>query len=147
MIIAGIILLSVGVLFINYIAITYILRLISVNKRTTITEGKIVDFDNRHILTIEYNVNGIIYRERCGVMFVKPFSSDIINGSEKIHYSVGDVVQVRYDNNNPKIFLIDGASAFYKFRTALIFFLDIAIIFLAAICAYIVYLQEIGILK
>ncbi len=140
-------LLCIPVIFINVVAIKYILRIVLVKKRMMTVKGKVVDFDNRHMLTVEYNVNGTDYREECGVMFVKPFSSDIINGKQLIQYSHGDEVDVYYDYNNPKRFLIDGASAFYKFRTALIFFLNIAIIFLATICTYIVHLQEIGILK
>lgn len=147
MIAIGIVLFSITVLFINIVAVNYIMRIVFVNKRKITVKGKMVDFDNRHMVTVEYNVNGTNYKEECGVMFVRPLGSDIINGKELISYSFGDEVNVYYDRNNPKRFLIDGASAFYKFRTMLIFFLDIAILFLVAICTYMVHLQEIGILK
>lgn len=147
MIVIGIVLITIAVVFINIVAINYIMRIILVNKRRITVKGKLVDFDNRHMITVEYSVNGVDYREQCGVMFVRPFGTDIINGKNLIQYSCGDEVDVYYDYSNPKRFLIDGSSAFYKFRTALIFFLDLAVLFLAVICTYIVHLQEMGILK
>ena len=142
-----IILTVIGLIIINYGAVRDIRRLLSVKKRKASVEGKIIDFDNRNVLTVEYNANGSAYKEKCSVMFTRPFSSNIMKDDELIQYSLGDIVSVDYDKENPKCFLIPGGETFYKFRIALIFFANLGVLFIASILCYMVYLTEIGILK
>ena len=140
------VLVVIGLIIINYEAIKNIKRLISIKKHKASVEGKIIDFDGRNAVTVEYNVDGIEYKEKCGVMFTRPFSSNIMDGDNIIKYANGDIVNVDFDSKNPKCFLINGGSTFYKFRISLILFLDIGVLFISSICFYMLHLTEIGIL-
>lgn len=133
-IILGILMISALVVFMNVCAVKYIRRVVLVKRRTEITKGRIIEFDNIHSLKVEYGINDIDYCGECNVLFVKGNSTDIIGKDGKISYSVGDEVDVYYDNENPSRFLIDGGSAFYKARAFQIFFFDAAILALAAVC-------------
>ncbi len=131
-IIFGLLIAAVSVVFMNVCAVKYIRRIVLVKRRMKITKGKIVKFDNIHSLKVEYSVNGIDYCGECNVLFVVSHNPNIIGKNGKISYSVGDEVDVYYDGENPKRFLIDGGSAFYKARAFQIFFLDAALLALAA---------------
>ncbi|MDE7362575.1 MAG: DUF3592 domain-containing protein [Oscillospiraceae bacterium] len=135
-IILGILMISAFVIFMNVCAVKYIRRVVLVKRRTEITKGRIIEFDNIHSLKVEYSINDIYYCGECNVLFVKGNSPNIIGKDGKISYSVGDEVDVYYDSENPSRFLIDGGSAFYKARSFQIFFLDAALLALAALCLF-----------
>lgn len=134
MIISGILIAAAFVVFMNVCAVKYIRRVVLVKRRTKITKGKIVEFDNIHSLKVKYSVNSIDHCRECSVLFIVDNSPNIIGKDGKISYSVGDDVNVYYDGEKLMRFLIDGGSAFYKARAFQIFFLDTTLLVLAAMC-------------
>ncbi len=134
---------SAAVIFINVIAVNYLLRIHFVKKRQGVTKGVIIGFDNINHITVEYFIDNTSYKEECGVMFVEAENPNIINGKKFVRYSCGDEVTVYYDIKKPKRFLVEGSSAFYKLRSFLIFFLDTVVI---AFAIMFIYLESTGIL-
>lgn len=135
-IIFGIALVLAFIIIMNIFAVKYIRRIMSVKDGAEVTKGVISEFDNIHSLKVEYTVNDVKYSGECCVLFVKGGSSKVISGKKTVQYAIGDEVDVRYNVLEPSKFLIDGGKEFYKARAVQIFFLDAAVLGLAALLLF-----------